>query len=346
MTFITLPLAVLIVSTAVITVNCGLMLQFQASVDSYFPQLLNSVELRARNDINAFLNEESFKPAETEVKFWCANRKHRDLQLTQADNYDIKVKIDTTKPVMFIIHGWVESFMSQWVRDMVRDTLTYLDVNVVVVDWVAYYEYSVSVSQTTYVSDQTTKFIQILFELYVLPKSVTLVGHGLGAHICGQVGHKCNGRVGQIFGLNPSGPLFTTPSGGSLSFRLDKSDAEYVQFIITAKGTMGVSEGEGHENYYVNGGAAPQPNCGSLSSSTGDIEFAEAVICSHIHACTLFRLSMNPLLVYPARLCPSWEDFNSGLCLLNRITRLGIHTIKQGGDFQLKTTATLPFIMF
>ncbi|KAL1379329.1 hypothetical protein pipiens_003814 [Culex pipiens pipiens] len=348
MTFSTLPLAVLIVSAVVSTVNCGLQLQFKSTVDSNWPGLMNDLALTVAIDGDHFRTDENYEPAETSVRFWCGNRNHRELRLVQTDSYDIKVKLDTNKPVMFIIHGWMDNYTSHWVHDTVNDALSFLDVNVCAVDWanLAHYEYSATVDHTPVVSDQATKFIKIMIELGMKPNSITLVGHGMGAQICGQIGHNCNGEVGQIYGLDPAGPLFTTPSGGSLAFRLDKSDAKYVQFIITAKGTAGVTVGEGDENFYVNGGSSPQPNCGSITINTGDAEFAKIVLCSHYHAYTLFRLSMNPLLVYPARLCSSWADYNAGRCIFNRMSRTGIYSVKLGGDYYLRTTALAPFILF
>lgn len=272
----------------------------------------------------------------------------RELLEVEINSYDINVKIDTNKPVMFIIHGWMDNFMSRWVQDTVDDASNLLDVNVCAVDWanLAHYNYSESVDNTLIVSDQTTKFIKILNQLNVPSKSITLVGHDLGAHICGQIGQNLNGEIGQIYGLEPAGALITTPPGRPLSFRLDKTDAEYVQFLLTAKGSASVSVGEGHENFYVNGGAAPQPNCGSITNNTGDAESVIVLLCSHFHAYNIFRLSMNSLLVYPARLCLSWADYIAGRCFLNRMTRAGIYSTKQGGDFYLKTSALAPFIMF
>lgn len=335
-----LPLIALIVTAVVNSASGGLMLQFNASLNVNLPELYNKVVLAARNDINYFLSVETEAPVESSVRFYCGNRKHPDLQLTLPDSYDLKVKLDINKSIMFIVHGWTESSTNQYIRDAVHDSLTFLDINVCTIDWtrLAHYEFEASVNYTWIVSDEAVKFIKIAFELGFTPQSIILVGHGLGAHINGQIGYKFNGTIGQIYGLDP-------PRIGneSQSAHLDRSDAEYVQIIMSANGTLSAAY-DAHEVFYINAGSAPQPNCVSASiSSYSDTEFAEMLLCSHFHAYTMFRFSINPILVYPARLCFSWDDYTKGKCVFRPMTRMGIYSTKQGGVFYLKTTSKSPY---
>lgn len=336
-----LPFKLLILTALLYSVRCSLIQEINVSVNVLLPNVLNSVVLTAnKNEVNFFLTGDVNEPVEESVKFWCANRKSPQLLQTTLDSTDIKAKVNIDGAVMFIIHGWTDNYSNHWVKDTVRDALTFFDVTVCAVDWgnLAHYEYSASVNHTTIVSEYTTKFIQVLIDLNVAPVSINLVGHGLGAQISGQIGYKFNGKLGQIYGLDPAGSLFVD---GPLSLRLDKTDAEYVQVILTGRGKTSVTVGEGHENFYPNGGTAPQPNC--AVTITSDSELAELLICSNLHAYTLFRLSMNPLILFPARLCRNWEDYLEGRCFLNRVTRMGIHSIRLGGDFYLRTSSKPPY---
>ncbi|KAL1379392.1 hypothetical protein pipiens_003797 [Culex pipiens pipiens] len=330
-------------SATVTRVDCGLVELFNTSSDNNLPELLDTTVRLANNDVNYFTKVDVIGPVEREVTFWCGNRKSPELRQTFLDDPDLKAKIDASKPIMFITHGWTDNVTKHWVQDMARDALTFFDTNVCGVGWanLAHLNYLESVKQTLVVSGYMTKFIQTLLDLGIPPLSVTLVGHSLGAQISGQVGFNFNGKLGQIFGLDPAGPSYTRPPGGPLSFRLDKSDAVYVQMIVTAKNVSGVSVAEAHENFFPDGGSPPSPNCAVPISS--DAEFADVLLCSHLHAYTLFRLSMNPQNVYSAKLCPSWTDYMAGKCLFNRKTRMGIYSTRLGGDFYLRTSAKSPY---
>lgn len=92
-------------------------------------------------------------------------------------------------------------------------------------------------------------------------KQVTLVGYSLGAHVAGFSGSLLGGKIEQIIGLDPAGPLFTLPAITSTKYRLDETDALYVQVLHTSDETLGVGIKCGHADFYPNGGVAPQRNC-------------------------------------------------------------------------------------
>lgn len=58
-------------------------------------------------------------------------------------------------------------------------------------------------------------------------------------------------------GLDPALPFFSTPQ---LSWKLDSTDAHYVDIIHTDAGYLGKAEALGHADFYVNGGSK-QPIC-------------------------------------------------------------------------------------
>lgn len=91
--------------------------------------------------------------------------------------------------------------------------------------------------------------------------NVTLAGYSLGAHAAGHAGALLDGEIGQIIGLDPAGPLFSMPTVVSAEYRLDASDAKYVQILHTSSGYLGTSIKSGHADFYANGGTVPQRNC-------------------------------------------------------------------------------------
>lgn len=92
-------------------------------------------------------------------------------------------------------------------------------------------------------------------------RNITIAGYSLGAHAAGYAGYMLNGELEQIIGLDPAGPLFSIPSAVSSKYRLDASDAEFVQVLHTSGGSLGTSLKSGHADFYPNGGKAPQTNC-------------------------------------------------------------------------------------
>ena len=58
-------------------------------------------------------------------------------------------------------------------------------------------------------------------------------------------------------GLDPAGPFFTLVSS---AYRLDASDARYVDVIHTNAGVAGTIRRGGHIDFYPNGGTT-QPGC-------------------------------------------------------------------------------------
>lgn len=90
-------------------------------------------------------------------------------------------------------------------------------------------------------------------------------------HIAGHAGKNVRrGRIRQIIGLDPAGPLFSVrnPAG-----RIDASDADYVECIHTNGPTIavvgaGIGAPIGHADFFPNGGDS-QPGCLTNTCSHG-----------------------------------------------------------------------------
>ncbi|GFG40076.1 hypothetical protein Cfor_01426 [Coptotermes formosanus] len=138
------------------------------------------------------------------------------------------------------------------------------DVNVIVVDWSGgggSWMYWRAVANTRVTGLEVTKLIRKLIEAGLKTKSIHLIGHSLGAHICSYAGSNLGG-VGRITGLDPAQPCFQADSP---DIRLDPSDADFIDVIHTngrvlEKVGLGLPDPIGHVDFYPNGGAK-QPGC-------------------------------------------------------------------------------------
>lgn len=312
---------------------------FNSTADNNLGQLMDTMATLATNNIYFLMEGAINKPIEELVLFLCGHRNSTELKETTVDDPEISSKLDFTKPVAFITHGWTDNAKKLWIQTTAQKMIRYLDRNVCVVQWrqLAAYKYEQAAKENTLqVSDYLTKFIQYLVQKGVELKDIILVGHSLGAHIMGQTGRNFNGEIGQIYGLDPARAFFTAPVDRGLEVRLDSTDAKYVQMIITTRGMSGVPFGEGHDNFYPNGGTNPQPHC--IFPLVSDAEFANQLICSHIHSTTLFRLSLSPWTLYLGHECDSYAKFVLGLCKDSKPNKMGVYSNQAGGDFYLTTS--------
>lgn len=128
-----------------------------------------------------------------------------------------------------------------------------------------------------------SEFLDRLVELTgINPSNIHLIGHSLGAHVVGSCGyHFKSGKIGRItgeriilkikkrttasvlkcfvLGLDPAAPGFEILP--LTTEKLDKENAEFVDVIHTAGGTLGYFQSLGHVDFFPNAGTAPQPGC-------------------------------------------------------------------------------------
>lgn len=214
-----------------------------------------------------------------------------------------------------------------------------------VVDWnrLANYEYTISATTNVYmVAEYLATFIKYLNSLGIDNNDVTLVGHSLGGQISGIAGGLLGGEIGQIFALDPAGPLFTHPIVRDISKRLDPTDAKYVQVIYTTRWMLGCGTEVGHQNFKPNVGIVPQTAC-IFPTISGGIS-PEMLSCSHSQATAYFRYSLNPENIFNGRECSSAIKYVTGLCFSSTYDRMGIYAKRQPGDFYLLTSASAPFV--
>ncbi|XP_053688684.1 lipase member H-B-like [Sabethes cyaneus] len=323
--------------------SAGLLDIFNVNTDYNAANVMDSIFKVMSNDIQYILTGDTKNPIESDVIFQCGNRNSPELSQTVINDGNFSSKIVASKPMVFITHGWLDNGNRIWVRNMAADYLKFVDTNVCVVDWskLCLYGYAIAVNHTFRVGAYMANFITYLNGQGIPLSKVTLVGHSLGAQISGHTGRNLGGKIAAIYGLDPAGPLFTMPFDVGPAKRLDSSDAQYVQMIITSRCALGVCIGDGHENFYPTGGLVPQPNC--VLPLFGNSESFEQITCSHSHACTLFQMALNPNNVFNGKKCSAYPAYLVGLCLFNKSTKMGIYSSRVGGDFYLMTSAFPPY---
>ncbi|KAG8253797.1 pancreatic triacylglycerol lipase-like isoform X1 [Homalodisca vitripennis] len=261
-----------------------------------------------------------------------------DMQYVKVDIGDTQQLYDggfnVSKDTKILIHGWLDSattkgLFPQYLREayMLAE-----DVNIIAVNWasLAMLFYPLSRSAVTPVGRYTAKFVDfIVSEVGVLPSTVHLLGHSLGAHIAGVAGESVTfGNISRISGLDPAAPLFWA---NDLNGRLDPSDAKFVDVIHTEGGLVGYFEPCGDVDFYPNGGSH-QPGCG--------VDF---FVCSHRRSYKYFAESITSK-GFISTACDSWNDYKSGRCTNNVKTVMGEYVnVSASGCYYLFTNPSKPY---
>lgn len=250
-----------------------------------------------------------------------------------------KSNFNSNNPTRVIVHGWQNSRTSP-VNIVIRDAYLKKDnFNVIVVDWsegASSINYAKSRNSIKYVGYKVAKFIEFMkINAGLSIEQLHLVGHSLGAHICGMAGKYVeNDYLNTIVGLDPAGPLFYLQHPDD---RLSADDAEYVEVLHTNGGLLGMLEPIGDADYYINGGEK-QPGCG----------FDMLRVCSHARAVDLFAESINSAEGFWSMPC-NFEELKNSSC--NRLGNRGImgehewenKKFRFIGVYQLLTRGTAPY---
>lgn len=184
--------------------------------------------------------------------------------------------LNMSHPMKMIIHGYggyVDYNATRMIRTAYLDTAQ--DLNVLVVDWGKLARlpcYPSAVINTRQAGECTASMLANLHmrerirdidgsEKRFRIKDIHAIGFSLGAHVAGFASNALNEVVGEQFyritALDPALPFFATPLR---DWKLDKTDAGFVDVIHTNGGVFGKLENCGHVDFYVNGGLL-QPQC-------------------------------------------------------------------------------------
>ncbi|CAK1601153.1 unnamed protein product [Parnassius mnemosyne] len=263
------------------------------------------------------------------------NRNDPELLSITANNSKINsTYFNEINDIKVLTHGWLSDDKTNWLQNIKDSLLAYYDVNVITVDWGELAKnpiYPWSAISTRYVGKQIAKLLDAFTKSYgVQSNRMHLIGHSLGAHVVGNAGMFMKSKVRRITGLDPARPMFEIPLLPP-DFRLDKSDANFVDIIHTCGGLFGYRDSHGHADFYPNEGTAAQPDCGG--------EQKLIVSCSHGRSVVYFEESIEYVfgkgfMAYP---CENWARFTKGLCKENK-TSMGYSAATNiTGDYFLYT---------
>lgn len=226
---------------------------------------------------------------------------------------------DRTKNTVFIVHGFQSTSFDHGTVEATRNKLVETtDSNVITVDWtegagnvkkgiidllqnaINSMIYVQCAPNTRIVGSGIARFA---FLNNIEPSTVHCIGISLGAHACGFAG-KLMPNLMRITGLDPAGPVFKAVNATD---RLDKSDAKFVDCILTSK-VFGIADPICQKNFYVNGGVK-QPKCPPDITLESGFNF-----CNHCRSFEYFLESIDPSCVFKAVPCDSYNNYKNGKC--------------------------------
>ncbi|XP_076249159.1 pancreatic triacylglycerol lipase [Calliopsis andreniformis] len=295
--------------------------------------LLNDVETVIKSVFKAFREPATFNLYTRENPFGEEQLFLNNTEILYASHFN------ESRPTKFIIHGYSDTGNEAWVRGLIDAYLLHENVNVIVVGWgvLAADVYPMAANNTRRVGGFLGNFLEFLNrESNLEYKDVHICGHSLGSHVAGFAGAYLDGRIGRITGLDPASPLFETISGiVDPEFRLDPTDAQFVDVIHTSGAAFGFLAPLGHADFYPNNGKFPQPGCSFAPTIT---------YCSHSRAHQFMTESIGSTAGFKARTCESWEKYKEGRCDYNPVVLMGEYaSTSLRGKFYLATNAAPPF---
>lgn len=195
-----------------------------------------------------------------------SQRKPRHIDFYPSD--ELLKHFDFNLDVKILIHGWKSSNLSPTIEKIKNSYFLIRDLNILTVNWEELAEntfYLTVASQTKHVGKIVAEFINELISKGVNIKKIHLIGHSLGAHVCGYAGRFFNGKIRRITGLDPARPGFEILNISDLH-GLNKADAKFVDVIHTSAGFEGFKKAIGHADFYPNNGEPPQPGCEEVAN--------------------------------------------------------------------------------
>ncbi|KAK7792677.1 hypothetical protein R5R35_012521 [Gryllus longicercus] len=217
---------------------------------------------------------------------------------------------DTNLTTHIIVHGYVGHVNFSATANIYKAFLRRGGSNVLAVDWGRLATapcYPAAVFNTLQAGRCTGEFLVALARR--VPQlslaRVHAVGFSLGAHVAAFASnavHEATGaRLGRITGLDPALPLFATLKK---TWKLDASDADFVDVLHTNVGVFGKIEAVGHADFYFNGGTV-QPACS---------DHQNVPLCSHLLANIYFAESIESDIGFWGTHCPSYYQYVVGWC--------------------------------
>ncbi|KAM7286457.1 pancreatic triacylglycerol lipase [Ixodes scapularis] len=271
------------------------------------------------------LNLYPLPPEALGVQFLLRTRRNNEfyqrLKSGDADSF-ADSKFDSTRPTMFIIHGYLEHGYQKWIPELSTELLTKDNYNVIVVDWGqgAMPPYTQAVANARMVGALVADMIMHIQDRYsVAGADFHLIGYNVGAHVAGYAGERVKG-LGRITGLDPAEPYFANTDK---VVRLDPSDAEFVDVIHTGGSSFQSGptphsvQDYGHLDFYPNGGRpaeCDEPGQGYVKRESWVYGVRRYVSCPDVRAYEYFVESVNSDCPFYGYACDGYDNFTTGAC--------------------------------
>ncbi|XP_071455082.1 pancreatic triacylglycerol lipase-like [Hetaerina americana] len=251
---------------------------------------------------------------------------------------------DPSIPTKIVIHGYGGGYAEDFIALALRDAYIQYgdDLNIINMDWGNLSGapcYPSAVINTLQGGHCLAQFLESLSNTTGLDIStVHALGLSLGAHLAAFASNDLSGgqKLGRITGLDPALPFFASLRR---SWKLDASDAHFVDVIHTNSGVFGKIEATGHVDFYVNGGRN-QPAC---------VSAINAQLCSHVLSAYYFAESIDKnSLGFYGLFCPSYFLYVIGYCTPSpeRFTQMGEYCPTSArGVYIVPTAENPPFAM-
>ncbi|XP_063697709.1 inactive pancreatic lipase-related protein 1-like [Culicoides brevitarsis] len=196
--------------------------------------------------------------------------------------------VNATHDLKLIVHGYAGNLDFNATKSIRNAYLAKNATNILIVDWgklAKYPCYPTAAFNTRQAGECIAKFLTGLqknsqeFNI----SHVHAIGFSLGAHVVAFTSNVLKNSTGKglsrITGLDPALPFFATTNP---EWKLDETDADFVDVIHTNSGLFGKIERCGHVDFYINGGQY-QPQCRRARNRP---------LCSHMLATEYFAESI------------------------------------------------------
>ncbi|KAL3288192.1 hypothetical protein HHI36_002642 [Cryptolaemus montrouzieri] len=263
----------------------------------------------------------------------------------------------TNGTIFYIVHGYQVNGRVHWYKTLSDAIIEkYPDSLVAQVDWEKFASgiYFLPASYTKdvankklhnyvilklkYLGTKLARMIKgLVYDHGVASDRIVLIGHSLGAQICGWAGRKyiemTGKKLSRIVALDPAQPLF---KGVQLKKRLNRNDAMVVMVIHT-DAILGYAEPCGTIDFFANGGRF-QPGC------LEDLSLKRLLTCSHRRAYQYFIEALKKPEFFMAKGCHTLKDCQKLKTYENADSvSLGDMETNKTGLYFLKTSKYPPY---
>ncbi|XP_055915169.1 vitellogenin-1-like [Eupeodes corollae] len=250
----------------------------------------------------------------------------------------LKLKaFNVTKKTVILVTGWRTTVSnSQTIEELSKAYNCRGDVNFLALDAASYVDtlFSWAALNTAKIGELMGENLVRLAKVVPL-ENIHLIGHSLGAHICGVAGRTFNKLtsklIPRITALDPAKPCFN--EGENLS-GLMRGDAEFIDVIHTNTGVLGKKDATGDVDFYPDGMVSLPKGCLS-------------VVCAHDRAWMYYVETVYPGNEYNfmAKRCTSMKRLRQNKCTDEAVPMGYAATSNLKGTYILEVKAKSPFGM-